>query len=94
MNTRLTGQTPAAVARRIIATRTALGLSQGQFSALCGVPQQTLSNYERGERLPTAPSAAKISAAIKATSTGWLLTGKRDVLPADLRQRIFPEEQP
>lgn len=87
-NTELTGTTVADIARRITATRVAMGMKQRPFADYCGLTPQALNNYERGRGRPALDSASKIAAAT-GTSIDWIYHGTRAHLPHDLAIKIF-----
>lgn len=51
-------------AERIRGLRTAAGMSQASFSAMCGIEQGQLSNYELGRIMPTIPLCERICRAV------------------------------
>lgn len=65
---------PVAFARRIVARRSALGMSQADLRKALGVPQQTLGNWERG-KVKRARMLLELSEAL-ATTPQWLLRGE------------------
>lgn len=74
--------------------------SQGVFAAKIGVSLNAVSNYERGERIPTVETLAQI-AKLSGKSIGWLVFGKDDkpVGKVDSRKlamalRMVREERP
>lgn len=92
MRNDLEGRENAAIARRLIATREALGMNQSSFAAFCGITPQTLNNFEKALQRPSLESAGLISAAIGA-KLDWLYYGDRPSLPTDLSAKIFAGEQ-
>jgi DNA-binding XRE family transcriptional regulator len=76
------------IARRLIATRQALGMNQRAFAAYCGITPQTLNNYERKRQRPSLDYASKL-AACTGTSIDWIYHGTRAHLPHDLAVKIF-----
>jgi transcriptional regulator with XRE-family HTH domain len=82
------GSTIPDIARRIIATRQALGMKQRQFAIYCGMSPQTLNNYERERQRPSLDYASKL-AACTGTSIDWIYHGTRAHLPHDLAVKIF-----
>lgn len=51
-------------AERIRGLRTAAGMSQASFAAMCGIEQGQLSNYELGRIMPTIPLCERICRAV------------------------------
>lgn len=47
-------------AERIRGLRTAIGMSQSQFAAMCGIEQGQLCNYELARIMPTIPLCERI----------------------------------
>ena len=55
----------AALARKIIQERTALGLTQQELAKKAGIRQETLSRLESGKHSPTLRTVDKIDAALQ-----------------------------
>ena len=49
----------------VVRVRGKLGLSQSKFSALLGISQDTLQNWEQGRREPTGPAKVLLKIASK-----------------------------
>ncbi len=76
-----TGTIDAALAARLLTTRSERGLSLGQAAELSGVSRATLSRTERGETSPTAHVLGRLSAAYGITLSA-LLGGLDEARPS------------
>lgn len=47
--------------KKLAAMRKSAGLTQGDLAYMCGVRLSTISDYERGVRLPYAPMMSKLA---------------------------------
>ena len=70
-------------AENMKARRKELKLSQVSLSFKSGVPQQTISAVERGDRIPNAETMMLIAKGLKC-SVDYLLYGREEDKPADI----------
>ena len=76
------------VAKRLIATREALDLSQAEMSRALKLKYQSDYNpFETGERLITLKVATKLRARF-GVGLDWIYCGDPDDLPANIREKI------
>ena len=78
------GLAGAAIGRRIRALRRQLGWTRRDLSGVSGVPVQSLTAYERGDRVPCTANLVRLSIALYEPMQR-LLFGKRCLLPRILR---------
>lgn len=83
---------PKAIGARIIAIRTAMGMSPADFSRLTGMSSQLISNYETGYRRPDLDKALIIVQKTGAT-LDYLYLGDASGLPMRLAGKINADEQ-
>lgn len=83
---------PAApgIARRLIATREALGLRPTQFCAAARIPKSTYSNWESGEKRPGLTAAIKL-ARVHGFTLDWLYLGDPAGLPNRIASKLPPD---
>lgn len=70
----------------LIGARESAGLSQSALSRICGVPQTTISRYERGVHAPTLKDALALAQALGSTADG-LFPHLRPKAPKPARKR-------
>lgn len=77
-----------AIARRLIATRLAFGLSQLEFAIRADVPGNTYNQYERAKSRPQLDYAVRICETYNVT-LDWIYFGDPNSLPYDVGRRIL-----
>lgn len=77
----------AAVGERIRLTRLALRLTQAEFGQRFGVPQNAVSQYERGVKMPSYEALNEMCDAFRITSD-WVLRGDNSNNPSKLSKAI------
>lgn len=75
------------IASRLRLERERLGLTQTQLSAELGVTRFTISNYESGERMPTADQLHFLSE--KGVDVSFLITGVHSLSTSEGQKRFF-----
>ena len=85
------GLAGAAIGRRIRALRRQLGWTRRDLSGVSGVPVQSLTAYERGDRVPCTVNLMRLSIALFEPMER-LLVGKRSLLPRILRVKADSAE--
>ena len=53
------------IGEKIREARKAAGMNQGQLAERLGMPQSQVSDWERGEVMPSVPSLVKLAPALK-----------------------------
>lgn len=74
---------PKTLGERLVVLRQALRLNQAGLAELLGVPQQSISAWERGITEPSGPAMALLTATFKTTEKA-LRTGEMFEIPEDL----------
>lgn len=81
------------IGKRIASLREGLGLSQEEFAELVGVESKgTISNWEKGRRLPDLIQVAVIAQAC-GVSTDWILLGDDDAIESRLLKELLEKEK-
>lgn len=75
------------IARRLVRTREALGLSQIAFCGQIGVEKNVYNPFEKGHRRITLDVALKIRARF-GVSLDWIYCGDVAHLPVELYQKL------
>lgn len=89
MVNQLDGTSLKAVAARITALRSAMGLNATTFAKRCKIGKPALSNYEKARRRPSMDQAGKIAGATGAP-VDWIIFGTRqEMLPGYLLEKIY-----
>lgn len=86
---------PKTLGERLVVLRQALRLNQAGLADLIGVPQQSISSWERGITEPSGPAMALLTATFGTTEEA-LRTGKMFEIPEDLMttNRMVEREGP
>jgi DNA-binding transcriptional regulator YiaG len=74
---------PKTLGERLVVLRQALRLNQAGLAEVLGVPQQSISAWERGITEPSGPAMALLTATFKTTEEA-LRTGEKFEIPEDL----------
>jgi transcriptional regulator with XRE-family HTH domain len=82
-----TGDLQADVGRRLLRTRTAMGLTQNEMAARCGVGRTTYNQYETGVRRLTLDAAMNICREFSIT-LDWLYMGDPSGLPVRVFEKL------
>jgi transcriptional regulator with XRE-family HTH domain len=77
-----------AIARRLIATRLAFGLTQLEFAVRAGVPGNTYNQYERAKSRPQLDYAVRICETYGVT-LDWIYFGTPNGLQYDIARQIL-----
>jgi transcriptional regulator with XRE-family HTH domain len=72
-----------AIAKRLIATRVALGLNQAEWCRRVGISPQAWSNYESARNRINHDQALRVCKAI-GVSLDWIYRGEASILPHNL----------
>jgi transcriptional regulator with XRE-family HTH domain len=70
---------------RLRQVRQIRGVSQTDLARQLGIPRQQINNYEHGRFVPSLEMACRIADALDVSLD--ILTGRRDLPPADLRMK-------
>ncbi len=71
---------PQTLGERLVVVRRALGFSQATLATAVGVPQQSISSWERGLTEPSGPGMRMLTGVLGVTATA-LRTGKGFTIP-------------
>jgi len=88
----LSNTDPRIVGRRILAVRTAHGMSQSELANKCGFSITALSNWENGRQRPALESAEKIVNLFDLT-LDYLLLGKSETLRHSVFLHLMQNER-
>jgi transcriptional regulator with XRE-family HTH domain len=75
------------IGKRLKALRCALGLSQVELCAQCGIPGPSWNAYERGKKRISVESLYDLTEAFDVTYS-WVYVGNEDRLPDDLIKKL------
>lgn len=76
-------KSPKTIGERLVVLRQALRLNQAGLAEVLGVPQQSISSWERGITVPSGPAMALLTATFQTTEEA-LRTGEKFEIPEDL----------
>ena len=79
-----------AFARRLIATREALGLRPSQFCEAAGIARSAYSNWEAGEKRPGLSAAIKL-VKVHGLTLDWIYLGDPSGLPSRIVSKLPPD---
>lgn len=63
-------------------------MTQRELSAMSGVPQPNIAAYETGRRMPSPSTMAKLDAAFRTPSLGWVQALREQILMAADRRGL------
>jgi transcriptional regulator with XRE-family HTH domain len=83
-------RTPAAIGKRLVATRLAIGLNQSEFAKKAGISVSTYNNYEKGVSQPRLDYAFALCDTYDLT-LDWIYEGDPSRLPYSLAKQLVDQ---